>query len=385
MSNQRKWLIAGAVVIGVLLIAGVIVFIDWFGVSGPQSTGEIDAPELVADDVEDVVYRIDSTLSEVRYAVDEIFVGNPVSTAVGVTNVIAGDVLINTADPSKISVGTIVINIELFASDSGLRDARIRQDFLESTTYPEATFIPTEILVFPDTVVVGMPTTFQMRGDLTIKETTAEVMWDVTATLDGDVLSGQASTIVLMSTFDVGPINIAGFVETSDEVDLTFDFVAISTEADAESVRADLSVAEAEDTATETDTDAGDAEDTSETDTTTDLEDMTAIAQDVMLDVAPSVILNATPDRASGVNVQVTLENFVFAPDQLGQANEDGTGHVYLFVDGKRYTRILTKWIHIDDLSPGTYQLTVALAQNDGTLLAYEGDVVLSSNELTIP
>lgn len=52
----------------------------------------------------------------------------------------------------------------------------------------------------PDGELVGVPSTFQMRGDLTTKKMTAEEVWDVTATLDGDVLTGTASTVVLMST-----------------------------------------------------------------------------------------------------------------------------------------------------------------------------------------
>jgi hypothetical protein len=381
---ERRWLIIGGIALGVLLVGGVFLYIDWFGIGGPQSTGEIAAPELVASDIEDVVYRVEPSLSEVRYAVDELFVGNPMNTAVGVTNTVAGDVLINTADSSSISVGTIVINIELFESDSGLRDARIRQEFLESTTYPEAVFVPTEIIDFPEDAAIGVPSEFQMRGDLTIKETTAEEVWDVTATLNGDVLTGTASTVVLMSTYAVGPISIAGFVETADEVALTFDFVAISTEADVDTVLADLSAAEVEDTAVVAAevTEANDAE-AVETDTTTDLAEMSAAAQEVTLDSAPSVTLSATPDLQSGVNVQVTLENFVLTPEQIGQTNEDGTGHAYLFVDGERYTRVVTEWIHLDNLSPGTHQLTVALAQNDGSLLAYEGDVVLSDLNFT--
>lgn len=383
ISIDRRWLVMGGIALGVLLIGGVFLYIDWFGIGGPQSTGEIAAPELIADEVEDVVYRIEPTLSEVRYAVDEIFAGNPVSTAVGVTNTVAGDVLINTADPSRISVGTLVINIELFESNSGLRDARIRQDFLESSTYPEATFVPTEIIDFPDSAATGVPSTFQMRGDLTIKETTAEEVWDVTATLDGDVLTGTASTVVLMSTYDVGPISIAGFVETSDEVALTFDFVAISTEADVENVLADLSAAEVVGTEVVAAEVAEANTAASETDTTTDLAEMSAAAQEVALAAAPSITLSATTDRLSGMNVQVTLENFVLAPEQMGQANENGVGHAYLFIDGERYMRVVTEWIHLDDLAPGTRQLTVALAQNDGSLLAYEGDIVLSALNLT--
>lgn len=158
---------------------------------------------------------------------------------------------------------------------------------------------------------------------------------------------------------------------------LIFDFVAISTEADVESVLAELSEVEGADTEVVV-VEANEAVAASEADTITDLEEMSAAAQEVALDTAPSVTLSVTPDPLSGVNVQVTFENFVLAPEQIGQANENGAGHAYLFVDGQRSTRVVTEWIHLDDLASGTQQLTVALAQNDGSLLAYEGDIVLS-------
>jgi polyisoprenoid-binding protein YceI len=224
--KRRRAIGVVAVVAIVVIAAGLWVFNDWFGFEGPRTSG-VTAPTLEADASTQAVYRIDPAQSVVRYAVDEIFAGRPASTAVGTTRHIAGDIIIERGDLSRSQVGTIVINIEQFESDSGLRDRRIRREYLESSMYPEAVFVPREIIGLPSQMVEGAPYTFEMVGDLTIKETTHPVTWAVTATLDGEALAGSANTTLLMSAYGIGPIDIAGLVETADEVRLTLEFVAV--------------------------------------------------------------------------------------------------------------------------------------------------------------
>lgn len=225
MQKRRRVILVTSLVLAVTVV-GLWVYNDLFGFEGPRTSGAI-APTLEAETNRQVIYRIDPSQSMVRYEVDETFVGQEGSTAVGTTNHIAGDVVIDRDNFSQSQVGTIVINIEQFESDSGLRDRRIRREYLESTTYPEAVFVPQELVGFPSEVVEGEPYTFEMVGALTIKETTHPAAWVVTATLEGEVLTGSANTTVLMSSYDIGPIDIAGLVQTSDEVRLTFEFVAV--------------------------------------------------------------------------------------------------------------------------------------------------------------
>lgn len=205
---------------------GLIVYDTLFGLAGPQTT-EAVAPTLEAQTADRIVYRIDPAQSEVTYSIQEYFAGRPVSTAIGTTSTLAGDILLDTNDYAASEVGTIVINVEHFTSDSGLRDGRIRKEFLQSSTYPEATFIPTSLSDFPAEIVQGQEVTFHMTGDLTVRTTTQSATWTVTATLAGDTLTGTATTTVLMSDYGIGPISIAGLVETEDEVALTFRFMAL--------------------------------------------------------------------------------------------------------------------------------------------------------------
>lgn len=225
--RQRWRILVGLVALLVLILAGLLVFDNLFGFGGPVS-GDAIAPTLQVGTRGQVVYRIDTTQSLARYSVQETFVGQPISTAGGTTEQIAGDILIDHDDYAQSQVGTIVINVEQFTSDSDLRDRRIRREFLESSEYPEAVFVPTELIDFPTQVVEGSAYTFEIVGDLTIRETTLPTRWTVTVTLTGDVLTGAASTVIRMSDFGIGPIDIVGLVATEDEVQMEFEFVAVA-------------------------------------------------------------------------------------------------------------------------------------------------------------
>ncbi|HZK62484.1 MAG TPA: YceI family protein, partial [Anaerovoracaceae bacterium] len=166
--------------------------------------------------------------SSVSYEVAETFLNenNRLNVAVGKTSTISGEIFANPADPTKSTLGAFSVDISAFKSDSNRRDSTIRSRFLESTKYPIATFVPRSIGGLPESYTAGQPYTFQVLGDLTIKQTTSAVTFDVTAQYDGNTLTGNAQTTILMSDFGVGPISIAGILNTEDEVKINFDFVA---------------------------------------------------------------------------------------------------------------------------------------------------------------
>jgi polyisoprenoid-binding protein YceI len=178
-----------------------------------------------------VLYRIDATQSEARYEVGETFFqDNRFALAVGTTQGIAGELLVDFAQPSNTQIGDIVIDVSQFTSDESRRDNFIRNNGLQSATYPLATFSPHSIDGLPAQIAEGDSLSFTMSGDLTVKDTTRSVTWDVTLTLDGDQIVGAASTAIMMSDFGVGPIQLA-FLATEDQVNLYFDFVAVPAQA----------------------------------------------------------------------------------------------------------------------------------------------------------
>ena len=222
--------VASLIGLGIVLLGtGAWAAVQLFHVEPVQVSFVVPTAErLTPAGSDETIYRIDASRSSVTYEVEESLAGVE-HTATGSTSGIAGDIGIDRADPSQTRLGQVVVNVAQLTSDQALRDQRLQHDFLESQDHPLVTFDTTAIDGLPDSVVEGETYDVIVRGDLTVKETTAPVDLDASVRIDGDVLRITATTTVLLSTFDVGPINLIGFVSTGDEARLTFELVAVDT------------------------------------------------------------------------------------------------------------------------------------------------------------
>ncbi|MGW8251874.1 MAG: YceI family protein [Anaerolineales bacterium] len=173
-------------------------------------------------------YEIVPGESQLQYEVGEVFINenNRFAVAVGVTPQVEGEILIDRAAPQNSQIGTITADISQFKSDSGRRDNAIRGRFLQSERYPTVTFIPTQIDGLPESYQEGQDIPLNITGDLTIREVTRPASFEAVVRLDGDQLTGQATTTILMSDYDFGPISVAGILKTEDEAKITLDLVA---------------------------------------------------------------------------------------------------------------------------------------------------------------
>lgn len=194
----------------------------------PLPTETSEAEPAGGEQVETRVFKIVPGESRVTYEVGETFINqnNRFAIAVGVTTEVRGEVYANLTNPPESSIGVIEVDISQFRSDSSRRDGVIRNQWLESARYPIARFEPLRIEGLPEAYSEATPYAFRVIGNLTVKDVTREVAFDITAQLDGETLTGKATTTILMSDFGVGPISILGVLNTEDEVKLTFDFVA---------------------------------------------------------------------------------------------------------------------------------------------------------------
>jgi polyisoprenoid-binding protein YceI len=184
------------------------------------------APRLAALGGE-TVYRIDPTRSQVTYSVAEKIVGQTAHHATGSTNGIAGDLAVNRTNPAASRVGEIVVDVEQLHSNNNLRDARIRQSFLESHNNPLAEFTTLSLSRLPQSIIDGRQYSFTMTGVLTAHGKPTPVTWNVNAELSGGQLNATATTHVKMSTFGVGPISLAGLLSTGNDVGLTLKLAAV--------------------------------------------------------------------------------------------------------------------------------------------------------------
>ena len=205
------------------------------------TSGEVVAPPVVdVDDPEDFdpeterLYRIvPGAGSRASYHIEERL-GGLSRTTVGTTTVVAGEIAVNLVDLAASRVGEIVVYVEMFQSDSALRDKRIRHDYLQSSHWPFVRFRPTSVDGLDAEFADGAAYDIAITGELTVKETTRTETFIGTVTVTPDSVGAVMSATVLTSDYDVGPINIARLVHTSDEVTLTFELIADRVELGSE-------------------------------------------------------------------------------------------------------------------------------------------------------
>lgn len=172
-------------------------------------------------------FLIDPSESRVTYRVNETFLGdNRFNTAVGTTNSVQGEILVNRPNPRASRIGPITVDISTFRSDSARRDSAIRDRWLESARYPTATFVSTEIRGLPQTYRDGQELTVEIVGNLTIRDVTRVATFDATLRLAGAILTATATTEIRMTDFGFDPPSILGFVRAENEAKLEFRLMA---------------------------------------------------------------------------------------------------------------------------------------------------------------
>lgn len=196
----------------------------------PAPAPEPTAPAQLTPsaDGQAVLYRFGSGEGQASFAVDEIL-NNAPFTAVGITDEVAGDIIIDWSNPANSQLGTIVINARTLETDNPFRDRAIRNSVLESgqDEYEFITFAPTELRGLPASVAVGETVEFEVIGDLTIREITLSTVWaaSVTLTSQGQV-SASASTEVLRPDYDLQIPSVPRVAGVDDDVLLTIEFTA---------------------------------------------------------------------------------------------------------------------------------------------------------------
>lgn len=211
----------------------------------PEETAVADAPkpeetvtpeptvEVATVASERVLFRISQDESRVTFNIYEELNGSPF-TVVGTTNQVAGDVVVDFANPNTSQVGEIVIDLSTLRTDNGNRDNAIRSRILQANQeqYQYGRFVPTDIAGLPTSpVAVGDSITFTITGDLTIVEVTRSVTFEMTLTVESETrLVGRGVTQILYPDFNLRIPSVPFVANVADEVDLFIDFVATRVE-----------------------------------------------------------------------------------------------------------------------------------------------------------
>lgn len=215
----------------VLVIAGGGFFAYiWISGGAGEASAEARAERIESQEPEQVVYEVVDARSEARFIIEEVLRGEP-NTVVGRTDQIDGSIAVQ-FDPAMVEIGQFVINVRTIRTDDEVRDRTIRTLILESNTdeFEFSTFNPTAVAGVPEVIEVGDRLDLDVTGDLTVRDVTSEVTFDMTLDVQSEEeITGTAATTILWEDFDITIPYVGGnsiVASVSDEVGLELEFAA---------------------------------------------------------------------------------------------------------------------------------------------------------------
>jgi polyisoprenoid-binding protein YceI len=184
------------------------------------------APDAQAGGV--TIYQITQDESEVRFNIFEELRGSP-KDVIGVSNQVAGEAAVDLSDLSATQVGVIQINARTLETDDSRRNQAIRNRILFTDQYEFITFTPTGIMNLDGSAEQGQTLTFQIEGDLTIRDVTQPVVFEVNATVESEGrIVGSASSSVTWADFGLSIPDVPMVANVGDDVALEMDFVLLA-------------------------------------------------------------------------------------------------------------------------------------------------------------
>ena len=203
--------------------------------AAPEPTAE-PTPEPAAMPSQDPASKNTFILGEgtiARYKVEEELARQGFFVATGETAEVVGRITFDDDGGVISDESGIVLQAATFRTDSDRRDRFVRERTLQTTEFPAISFRPTS--------VEGMPwpldeasgeVEFTITGDLTIRDQTREVTWDVVAEF-GDEIKGLASVETTFEQFAMEKPSVAIVISVDDIIRLEIDFVGTLEEAGA--------------------------------------------------------------------------------------------------------------------------------------------------------
>ncbi len=198
---------------------------------------EAAATNAGGDDI--VFLSIVGNESQACYLASETFLqGNQMGLpagfngAVGITQTISGDVALDRTNVANSQIGDITINISEFKSDNPRRDSFIRGNYLQSNTYPYATFKNVTLSGLPTgSYQEGATLEFQITGTLNVHNMDRQTTFDATGTFKNGTLVVKATTDLKISDFGIETPAIGGMLKVDDPIRLELNIVARASAA----------------------------------------------------------------------------------------------------------------------------------------------------------
>lgn len=249
---NRRYTIIGILIVAILLIGGIWLW-NWVLGDTEAASGPITAIPVVTEttvnatplptealvepttepvleqtplESSPLIFQISQEESQASFTIFEELRGQP-KDVIGITDQIAGEIALTPSDLSNAQVGVINVNARTLVTDDDRRNQAIRNRILFTDNYEFITFTPTEIRGLEGEAAVGQEFTFQIAGDLTIRDITQPVVFDVTAQMvSEEQLTGSAVATIQRGDFDIAIPSVPFVANVGEEIALEINFVA---------------------------------------------------------------------------------------------------------------------------------------------------------------
>ncbi len=165
------------------------------------------------------------TANAARYRVREQLVGVDLpNDAIGETKAVTGAVSTDAKGNVIPAESKFVIDVTNLVSDKQRRDGFVRGRVLETDQYPNVTFVPKSVRGLSVPVPGTGSRTFEMLGDLTVRNVTKPTVWAVTAQFSGTNVTGSAKTGFTFNDFSIQQPRVPVVLSVADSIHLELDF-----------------------------------------------------------------------------------------------------------------------------------------------------------------
>ena len=135
------------------------------------------------------------------------------SDAVGRTSAVSGSITLETSgSTTTLTAGQITVDTTSIASDKPQRDGRLRNEGLQTDTYPTATFKLTKAVAVPAAALAGTGSDITLTGDLTLHGVTKSVDIPAKAQLVNGTIQVAGSISFPLSDYSIVAPNLGGII-----------------------------------------------------------------------------------------------------------------------------------------------------------------------------
>lgn len=160
-----------------------------------------------------------------RYRVREQLVGVDLpNDAIGETKAVTGTISADAKGNILPAESKFVIDVTNLVSDKQRRDGFIRGRVLQTQQYPNVTFVPSSVKGLSAPVPKTGSRSFDITGDLTVRNVTKPTTWRVTARFAGDHVTGSAKTGFTFADFGMEQPRVPVVLSVADSIHLELDF-----------------------------------------------------------------------------------------------------------------------------------------------------------------